>query len=51
MLWPNFDDSYETAIVTWETKAAKFIQIEISPFHIFRIKIDKVISKQKKEVG
>lgn len=51
MRWFNFADNYEPVIATWETKTAKFIHIEISPFHIFRIKIDKVISKKKEEVS
>ncbi len=29
-------------VVRWETNTAEFIQIDVSPMHILRIKIDKV---------
>lgn len=51
MRWSNFGDNYEPVVVTWETKTAKFIHIEISPYHTFRIKIDKVVNKKKEGVG
>ena len=43
----NSEDRSNPVIVTWETKTAKFIHIEISLFHIFRIKIDKGIGKKE----
>lgn len=50
MRYSNFEDRGNPVIVTWETKTAKFIHIEISPFHTFRIKIDKG-AKKKEGVG
>lgn len=32
-------------IIRWYTEAADFLQIEISPTHIVRIKIDKPVTK------
>ena len=39
----GFEMKYVTnpVLIRWQTKAAEFLQIEISPSHIFRIKIDK----------
>jgi hypothetical protein len=32
-------------IIKWHTVSANFLQIEFSPTHIFRIKVDKVLKK------
>jgi hypothetical protein len=37
-------------ITKWQTKKASFLQIEISPSHILRIKIDKGMLKQGGDV-
>lgn len=36
--------TYDPVIVRWETQAAKFLQIELSPSHIFRIRMDKDVN-------
>jgi hypothetical protein len=38
-------DIKDPIIIRWQTKSADFLQIEISPTHIFRIKIDKIVKK------
>lgn len=47
----EFEDKHNPIVITWQTKMAKFIHIEISPSHIFRVKIDKVAKKKKEEVS
>ncbi|MDD5504900.1 MAG: hypothetical protein PHV77_06315 [Candidatus Omnitrophica bacterium] len=32
-------------ITRWQTRNADFMQIEISPVHVLRIKIDKAVKK------
>jgi hypothetical protein len=32
-------------VIRWQTESADFLQIEISPTHIFRIKVDKLFKK------
>ena len=32
-------------IIRWYTETADFLQIEISPAHILRIKIDRILKK------
>ncbi len=39
--WTGNKEGCEPVLVRWETKAAEFIQIEVSPLHVLRIKIDK----------
>ena len=39
--WSNKKDGSNPVMVRWETKVAEFIQIEVSPSHVFRIRIDK----------
>jgi hypothetical protein len=34
-----------TVIISWHTESADFLQIEISPRHIFRIRIDRIKNK------
>ena len=42
MRWQQtLNHTYNPMVTRWETKTAEFLQIEISPSHIFRIKIDK----------
>lgn len=45
MKGPNVKGNYECAIIRWETVAAMFLQIEFSPSHILRIRIDKKATK------
>jgi len=40
--WANKKNGSNPVMVRWETKTAEFIQIDVSPSHIFRIKIDKL---------
>ncbi|MFH1867682.1 MAG: hypothetical protein ABH843_01805 [Candidatus Omnitrophota bacterium] len=40
---------HNPTVTRWETKTAEFLQIELSPSHIFRIRIDKI--ENKKEGG
>lgn len=47
--WMNKNNGYDPVVVKWETNAAKFMQIEISPLHILRIRLDK--SGKMKEGG
>ena len=39
--WADEEHTYNPVMVRWETKTAEFLQIEVSPSHIFRIRIDK----------
>jgi hypothetical protein len=43
--WVNKKNGSNPVMVRWETKTAEFIQIEISPLHIFKIRIDKLKTK------
>ena len=43
--WTGKRGGSDPVMVRWETKAAEFIQIEVSPSHILRIRIDKVKNK------
>ena len=36
---------YDAVIVKWETQEAEFLQLEITPYHVIKIKIDKRITK------
>jgi len=44
MRWTDSSHSYNPVILKWETDSAEFFQLEISPAHIFRIKIDKHVT-------
>ncbi len=46
MRWPGLKHANNPIVTRWETKAAEFLQIEISPSHTFRIRIDKNIKKE-----
>ena len=39
--WTDKKHTYNPVMVRWETETAEFLQIEVSPSHIFRIKVDK----------
>lgn len=51
MRWSDLKGSYDPIVVAWETNTARFIYVEISPSHIFRVKIDKIVNEEKEEVG
>lgn len=40
-------ETHNPIVTRWETKTAEFLQIELSPSHMFRIKIDKITNKEK----
>ena len=44
--WTDANHAYSAVVIRWETKTAEFLQIEVSPSHIFRIKIDKKKTKR-----
>ncbi|MFC1806968.1 hypothetical protein ACFL0T_01180 [Candidatus Omnitrophota bacterium] len=44
--WVKDESGYRPVVVKWETQSAQFLQIEVSPLHVFRIKIDKDIPKK-----
>ena len=43
--WAGKKTGHNPVMVRWETKAAEFIQIEVSSSHMLRIKIDKTRNK------
>ena len=43
--WAGKQAGRNPVMVRWETKASEFIQIEVSPSHVLRIKIDKARNK------
>ena len=43
--WAGKKGGGDPVMVRWETKVAEFIQIEVSPSHILRIRIAKVKNK------
>lgn len=43
--WTGKKHGCDPVMVRWETKTAEFIQIEVSPSHILRVKIDKAKNK------
>ena len=45
MRWADNTHRYDAVMVKWETQEAEFLQLEITPHHIIRIKIDKKITK------
>ncbi|NQT95951.1 MAG: hypothetical protein HQ572_05815 [Candidatus Omnitrophica bacterium] len=47
--WTDENHSYNPVMMRWETDTAEFFQLEVSPSHIFRVKIDK--GEEKKERG
>jgi len=45
MRWTDKTHKYDAVMVKWETQEAEFLQLEITPHHIIRIKIDRKITK------
>ena len=45
MRWIDKAHQYDAVIVKWETQEAEFLQLEITPYHVIKIKIDKRITK------
>jgi hypothetical protein len=39
--WNEVQNIYEPVIIRWETSVAEFLKIEISPSHIYILRIDK----------
>ena len=45
MRWTDNTHRYDAVMVKWETQEAEFLQLEITPYHIIRIKVDKRVTK------
>ena len=45
MRWTDNTHRYDAVIVKWETQEAEFLQLEITPYHVIKIKIDKSVTK------